>query len=134
MDFEALWKCEQIKNRQLFDENQRLVKNLPSSFIEVRTRERQLQERLSRYEQAIVDYENEKGAMASTIKKKDEDIAFIKSKYEETNALWHQENLEKQKMEAVIDQQYRESMELDTFRRKAEDDKNTYRAKNQALK
>ena len=95
MDFEALWKCEQIKNRQLFDENQRLVKNLPSSFIEVRTRERQLQERLSRYEQAIVDYENEKGAMASTIKKKDEDIAFIKSKYEETNALWHQENLEK---------------------------------------
>jgi len=39
-----------------------------------------------------------------TIKKKDEDVKFIKKKYEETNALWHQENIEKQKLEAVIEQ------------------------------
>lgn len=55
---------------------------------------------------------------------------FIKSKYEETNALWHQENLEKQKLEAIIEQQYRESMELDVMRRKAEEDKQHFRNKN----
>lgn len=96
----------------------------------MRLRDRQLQERLSRYEQAIVDYENEKKALYETIQNKDKDIIFIKAKYEEANALWHQENLEKQKLEAVIEQQYRESMELDTFRRRAEDDKNHYRTKN----
>jgi predicted RNase H-like nuclease (RuvC/YqgF family) len=69
----------------------------------MRLREKQLQERLSRYEQSIVDYENEKKALYQTIKQKDEDIMFIKSKYEETNALWHQENLEKQKLEAIIE-------------------------------
>lgn len=42
-----------------------------------------------RYEQNIIDYENEKKIMSETIKQKDEDILFIKGKYEETNALWH---------------------------------------------
>ena len=50
---------------------------------------------MSRYEQSIIDYENEKKALIETVKLKDEDIIFIKTKYEETNALWHQENLEK---------------------------------------
>ena len=85
---------------------------------------------MSRYEQSIIDYENEKKALVETIKLKDEDIIFIKTKYEETNALWHQENLEKQKLEAVIEQQYRESMELDGLRRKAEEDKHFFRNKN----
>ena len=57
-------------------------------------------------------------------------LDVIKTKYEETNALWHQENLEKQKLEAVIEQQYRESMELDGLRRKAEEDKHFFRNKN----
>jgi hypothetical protein len=42
--------------------------------------------------------------------------------------------LEKQKLEAVIEQQYRESMELDTLRRKAEEDKTFFRNKNVAYK
>jgi hypothetical protein len=50
---------------------------------------------MSRYEQSIIDYENEKKALYETLKKKDEDIQFIKGKYEEANALWHQENIEK---------------------------------------
>jgi len=61
----------------------------------MRLRERQLQERMIRYEQNIIDYENEKKIMCETIKQKDEDILFIKGKYEETNTLWHQENKEK---------------------------------------
>lgn len=69
----------------------------------MRLRERQLQERMIRYEQNIIDYENEKKIMCETIKQKDEDILFIKGKYEETNALWHQENKEKQKLEAIIE-------------------------------
>jgi hypothetical protein len=89
---------------------------------------------MSRYEHAIVDYENEKKAFTEMIRQKDQDIAFIKTKYEETNTLWHQENLEKQKLEAVVDQQYREAMELDTMRRKSDDDKNFYRTKNVQLK
>jgi len=96
----------------------------------MRLRERQLQERMSRYEQSIIDYENEKKALMTTIKQKDEDIIFIKSKYEETNRLWHEENIEKQKLETVVEQQYREAMELDSLRRKAEEDRNFYRAKN----
>jgi len=89
---------------------------------------------MSRYEQSIIDYENEKKIMCETIKQKDDDILFIKGKYEETNGLWHQENLEKQKLEAVIEQQYRESMELDGLRRKAEEDRNFYRSKNKNLR
>lgn len=76
---------------------------LPDSYTEMRLRERQLQERMIRYEQNIIDYENEKKIMCETIKQKDEDILFIKGKYEETNALWHQENKEKQKLEAIIE-------------------------------
>lgn len=76
-------------------ENERLKHFLPDSYTEMRLREKQLQERMSRYEQSIIDYENEKKALTETIKLKDEDIVFIKTKYEETNALWHQENLEK---------------------------------------
>ena len=37
-------------------------------------------------------------------------------------------------MEAVIEQQYRESMELDALRRKAEEDKNFFRGKNVQFK
>jgi len=48
---------------------------------------------MSRYEQSIIDYENEKKIMCETIKQKDDDILFIKGKYEETKGLWHQENL-----------------------------------------
>ena len=96
----------------------------------MRLREKQLQERMARYEQSIIDYENEKKALLTTIKQKDEDIIFIKSKYEETNRLWHEENIEKQKLENVVEQQYREAMELDSLRRKAEEDRNFYRAKN----
>ncbi len=42
---------------------------------------------------------NEKKAMIDMLGQKDQDISFIKTKYEETNTLWHQENLEKQKLE-----------------------------------
>ena len=72
--------------------------------------------------------------MTEAFKKKEMDIQFIKAKYEETNGLWHNENLEKQKLEAVIEQQYRESMELDSLRRRSDDDKNHYRNKNMTLK
>lgn len=96
----------------------------------MRLRDKQLQARMSRYEAAIVDYENEKKALYETINGKDADITFIKSKYEEANALWHQENIEKQKLESMIEDQYRESMELDALRRRADDDKNHYRTKN----
>ena len=72
--------------------------------------------------------------MCETIKQKDEDILFIKGKYEETNTLWHQENKEKQKLEAIIEQQYKESMEMDTMRRKAEEERNLERSKNKHLR
>jgi septal ring factor EnvC (AmiA/AmiB activator) len=89
---------------------------------------------MSRYEHAIVDYENEKRAFTDMLRQKDQDIAFIKAKYEETNTLWNQENLEKQKLEAIIDQQYREAMELDSLRRRAEDERNQFRTKNVQLR
>ena len=72
--------------------------------------------------------------MAEALKHKELDVQFIKAKYEECNGLWHNENLEKQKLEAVIEQQYRESMELDSLRRRSDDDKNHYRNKNMQLK
>jgi hypothetical protein len=134
LDFASLLYSEQMKNKQLVEENKKLRQIMPESYTEMRVRERQVQERMSRYEQAIVDYENEKKSLYETMKLKDEDIAFIKNKYEEANTLWHQENLEKQKLETVIDQQYREAMELDTFRRRSDDDKNIYRSKNVLLK
>lgn len=68
--------------------------------------------------------------MSEALKQKDLDIQFIKVKYEETNGLWHNENLDKQKLEAIIEQQYRESMELDSLRRRSDDDKSHYRNKN----
>lgn len=115
-------------------ENERLKHFLPDSYTEMRLRERQLQERMIRYEQNIIDYENEKKIMCETIKQKDEDILFIKGKYEETNTLWHQENKEKQKLEAIIEQQYKESMEMDAMRRKAEEERNFERNKNKHLR
>ena len=130
LDYAHLVKQQEAKFNHLQLENERLKHFLPDSYTEMRLREKQLQERLSRYEQSIIDYENEKKALYETLKQKDEDIIFIKSKYEETNALWHQENLEKQKLEAIIEQQYRESMELDVMRRKAEEDKQHFRNKN----
>ena len=123
-------KVQEQRYRLLQEENDRLRHFLPDSYTEMRMRDKQLQARMSRYESAIVDYENEKKALIETINNKDADITFIKSKYEEANALWHQENIEKQKLETIIEQQYRESMELDTLRRRAEDDKNHYRTKN----
>lgn len=129
-----LLKQQQHKFNQLQQENERLKHFLPDSYTEMRMREKQLKERLGRYEQQIVDFENEKKALFETIKEKDDDIRFLKEKYEETNALWHKENVQKQKLEAVIEQQYRESMDLDALRRKAEEDKHFYRSKNQAFK
>lgn len=55
----------------------------------MRNRDRHLQERMSRYEQAIIDYENEQKALYTQIKQKDDDIAFLKKKYEDANTLWH---------------------------------------------
>jgi len=86
---------EQQKTRDLQEENNRLRKLMPDTYQEMRAREMLLQEQMSRYEYAIVDYENEKKAMVEMLMRKDQDIAFIKTKYEETNTLWHQENLEK---------------------------------------
>ena len=68
------------------------------------------------------------------MKAKDKDIIFIKGKYEEANVLWHKENLEKQKMQLQLDNQFREAMELDTLRRRADDEKNTLRKKNNDFK
>ena len=65
----------------------------------MRLREQQLQDRMSRYEQAIIDYENQVKSLNDVIRAKDNNIVFIKGKYEEANALWHKENLEKQKMQ-----------------------------------
>jgi len=76
-------------------ENDRLKHFLPDRYTEIRLRDKQLQERLSRYECTIVDYENEKKSMSETLKYKEMDIQFIKAKYEESNGLWHNENLEK---------------------------------------
>lgn len=130
VDYQALYVAERNKCKTLAAEMHRLKQLMPETVTEIRARERILQERMSRYEQAIIDYENEQKALRQQVKQKDEDIAFIKNKYEETNTLWHQENLEKQKLEAVIEQQYRESMELDTLRRKLEDERSTLRTKN----
>ena len=58
----------------------------------------------------------------------------MKEKYEETNALWHKENIDKQKLEAVVEQQYRESLELDSMRRKADEDRQFFRSKNKTYK
>ena len=90
---------ERQRTKQLQEENERLRKLMPDTYQEIRGREMQLQEQMSRYEYAIVDYENEKKAMIDMLGQKDQDISFIKTKYEETNTLWHQENLEKQKLE-----------------------------------
>ena len=133
-DFTKLLLHQEAKFNQLQLENERLKHFLPDSYTEMRLRERQLQERMIRYEQNIIDYENEKKIMCETIKQKDEDILFIKGKYEETNTLWHQENKEKQKLEAIIEQQYKESMEMDTMRRKAEEERNLERSKNKHLR
>ena len=56
-----------MKIKDLEEENQRMKQFLPDSYTEMRTREKQLQERMSRYEQAIVDYENEKKALYDTL-------------------------------------------------------------------
>lgn len=90
-----MMKVQEQRNKQLQEENDRLRHFLPDSYTEMRMRDKQLQARMSRYESAIVDYENEKKALMETINNKDADITFIKSKYEEANALWHQENIEK---------------------------------------
>ena len=133
-DYMALITELQLKNKELLAENNRMKHFLPDSYTEMRLREKQLQDRMSRYEQSIIDYENEKKALIEQLKQKDRDVVFLKAKFEETNTLWHQENLEKQKLEAIIGQQYREAMELDTLRRRAEDDKNQFRLKNNQLK
>jgi len=61
----------------------------------MRKREKEMQDRMSKYELSIIEYENEKKTMYEGMKKKDDDILFIKKKYEEVNKLWHDENLEK---------------------------------------
>jgi predicted pyridoxine 5'-phosphate oxidase superfamily flavin-nucleotide-binding protein len=77
---------------------------LPDSYTEMRLKERQLAERMTRYEQTIVEFEKEKMDMMQAVRKKDEDVFFIKSKYEEDNKLWHAENIEKQKLESIVEQ------------------------------
>lgn len=89
---------------------------------------------MSRYEQAIIDYENENKALRDQMGDKNKDVMFIKSKYEESNNLWHKENLEKQKIQLQLDQQFREAMELDTHRRRAEEDRDGIRTKNVSLR
>lgn len=59
---------QEAKFNQLQLENERLKHFLPDSYTEMRLRERQLQERMCRYEQNIIDYENEKKIMCETIK------------------------------------------------------------------
>lgn len=73
-NYALLLKQQELKFNQLQVENERLKHFLPDSYTEMRLRERQLQERMSRYEQSIIDYENEKKALYETLKKKDEDI------------------------------------------------------------
>ena len=53
---------------------------------------------MSRYEQAIVDSENEKATLVKSMKLKDTDVAFIKQRYDEMSQLYHEENVEKQKL------------------------------------
>ena len=54
---------------------------LPDSYTEMRLREKQLQDRMSRYEQSIIDYENEKKALIEQLKQKDRDVVFLKAKF-----------------------------------------------------
>lgn len=61
-------KMQESKFNELKYENERLKHFLPDSYTEMRLREKQLQERLSRYEQTIIDYENEKKFFVETIK------------------------------------------------------------------
>ena len=58
-------------------------------------KEKELQDRLAKYEQTILDYENEKKNMCEMIKERENDILYIKGQYEEANALWYKENQEK---------------------------------------
>lgn len=70
----------------------------------------------------------------ASIKQKDDYIGYIKSKHEETNRLLLKESEEKKRLEAIIDKQYQEAMELDNLKRKAEVERNVFKSKMQALK
>lgn len=119
-------------NMQL--ENERLKHFLPESYTEMRQKVKSMQDTIASYEQKIYRQENEKRELHAKLQAKDDDIRFMKSKLDESNSLWRKEVDEKKKLEAIVEQQYREAMDLDTAKRKAEEDRMIYQQKNRLLR
>ena len=68
VDYHHLYLQEFAKNKSLTEEFSRLKLTMPEDASEQRLRERQVMDRMSRYEQAILDYENEQRALNADLK------------------------------------------------------------------
>lgn len=65
---------------------------------------------------------------------KDDDIVFLQNKLQQAKDTWQREADEKKKLEAIVEQQYREAMDLDVGKRKAEEERTIYGQKNRLLR
>lgn len=89
----------------------------------MRLKNRELQDRLASYEAKNQRLEGEKKGLQETLTKKNDDIVFLNKKIQQMKEVNAREVAERKKLDTVIEQQYREAMNLDQAKRKAEEDR-----------
>jgi len=89
----------------------------------MRLKNRELQDRLASYEAKNHRLEGEKKGLQESLSKKNDDIVFLNKKIQQMKEVNAREVAERKKLDTVIEQQYREAMNLDQAKRKAEEDR-----------
>ena len=84
---------------------------------------RELQDRLASHEAKNHRLEGEKKGLQESLTKKNDDIVFLNKKIQQMKEVNAREVEERKKLDTVIEQQYREAMNLDQAKRKAEEDR-----------
>lgn len=103
IDYEEMLRAQEMRFTNMQLENERLKHFLPESYTEMRLKMKQYDERIAAYERKIFTQENEKKELHAKIRAKDEDLQFMKKKYDDLNNLWQKEIDEKKKLEGIVE-------------------------------
>lgn len=112
-DYEDMLRAQEGRFNALQKENDRLKGLLPDSYTEMRQKNREMAERLAKYEEKVMALEDENKDLNEKLLKKDDDIAFLNKKIQQVKDVNAREVEERKKLDGIIEQQYREAMNLD---------------------
>ena len=80
-------------------------------------------ERVTNYETRILELENDKAELKALVVKKGEDISFLNRKIQQLKDVNAREVDERKKLDNIVEQQYREHINLEQSKRKADEDR-----------